>query len=225
MGDDADDRFARPGGQEVDRRLQQADVAAEFVDDDAFDEVALVGLEQLEGADDGGQRPAAVDVGDEQHGGGGKLGDAHVDDVVGLEVDFGRTAGPFDDDDVVGGLEGAQRFLDDAEEFAAVAGVVLAGRHVADRAAEDDDLGGGVAGGFEEDWVHVDGRLDAGGFGLGDLGPPHLAAAFGDVGVEGHVLGFEGGDAMAVLTEDPAEGGGEDGFADMGACALEHDGF
>ena len=57
-------------------------VAAELVDDEAGDARALVGLEQLERADERGEDAAAIDVADEQHRRVGEPRDVHVDDVA-----------------------------------------------------------------------------------------------------------------------------------------------
>ena len=62
---------------------------------------ALLGLEQLERADEGGEDAAPVDVADQQHRGVGGVGDVHVDDVAGAQVDLGRAAGALDHDQVV----------------------------------------------------------------------------------------------------------------------------
>ena len=51
----------------VDARLEQRRVAAELVDDEAADEGALLGREQLHVADQRGEHAAAVDVAHEQH--------------------------------------------------------------------------------------------------------------------------------------------------------------
>ena len=89
-------------------------------------------------------------------------------------------------------------------------------------AALDDDLGAGLALGLEEDGVHVDGRGDAGGAGLEGLGAADLAAVGGDGGVVGHVLRLEGADAQAAVGEGAGEAGDDEGLADVGAGALEH---
>ena len=49
-------------------------------------------------------------------------------------------------------------------------------RHRADAAAEHDHLRCAIAFGLEQDRIHVDARLDAGGFGLHRLRAPDLAA-------------------------------------------------
>ena len=63
---------------------------------------------------------------------------------------------------------------------------------------------------------------EARGLGLHDLRTAHLAARGGDERVEGHILALEGRDTIAVLPEDPAEGGGEQTLARVGHRPLQH---
>src|SRR6185503_6360218 len=60
-------------------------------------------------------------------------------------------------------------------------------------------------------------RLDGG-------GAADLAAVAADMGVVGHVLRLERGDAEAVLAEDAAERRDEGGLAHPAGAALDHDG-
>ena len=62
------------------------------------------------GADETGDDAAAVDVADEHDRHVGRLGEAHVGDVAGAEIDFGRAAGALDQHDV-------HAFADDGEAF------------------------------------------------------------------------------------------------------------
>ena len=68
----------------------------------------------------------------------------------------------------------------------------------------------------------MDGRGDAGGAGLQRLGAADLAAVGGDGGVVGHVLRLERADAEAAVGEGAGEAGDDQGLADVGAGALEH---
>ena len=77
---------------------------------------------------------------------------------------------------------------------------------------------------FEQHGIHEGLGIDAGRLGLDDLGAPHLFAKGGYPGVEGHVLGLERSHVVAILTQDAAEGGGQDAFARIGGRALQHEG-
>ncbi len=78
--------------------------------------------------------------------------------------------------------------------------------------------------GLEQDRVHVDRGRAAGGEGLEGLGAADLAAVGGDGGVVGHILRLEGGDVEAAVAGGAAEAGDEEGLADAGAGALDHQG-
>ena len=93
---------------------------------------------------------------------------------------------------------------------------------MAEGLAHEDDLGPSPALGFDEDRIHVHGRLYAGRIGLDSLSPSYLASVGGYRGVQGHVLGLERGDAKAVLAKNPAEGGDQDALAHVGRGALDH---
>jgi hypothetical protein len=53
-------------------------------------------VEQPVGADDSGHRAAAVEVADHHHGQVERLGQVHVGDVAGTQVDLGAGAGALD---------------------------------------------------------------------------------------------------------------------------------
>jgi hypothetical protein len=59
-----------------------------------------------------GEGAAPVDISDQQHGRAGQLGHAHVDDVVGPQVQLCRAARALDHDHVVVGGERAIGGLD-----------------------------------------------------------------------------------------------------------------
>ena len=146
----------------------------------------------------------------------------HVDDVGRAQVGFGGTAGNLGDDDVELCAQDGERAFDAGPDTVAALELVL-GVEGASGAAVDHELGGAVALGLDQDGVHFDAGGETGGSGLLGLGATDLQTVRGDIGVVGHVLGFEGHDAVAVLEQDAAEGSGEDGLADGGGGALEHE--
>ena len=81
-----------------------------------------------------------------------------------------------------------------------------------------------VSGRFQEDGIHVDRSGDASGFRLKCLGPANFEALDCGSGVERHILRFEGSDTNALICKYAAERSGEKRFADMRACAEDHDG-
>ena len=87
--DDADAGLGEAVFHHADARVEEGKVTAKFINEEATDEVLFGGVEESDGAEEGGEDAAAVDVADEDAGCVGELGHAHVDDVMLLEIDFG----------------------------------------------------------------------------------------------------------------------------------------
>ena len=122
-------------------------IPPEFVDNQAADQLLLVGLQQLHRAVEGGEHAPPVDVPRQEHRGVGQLGHAHVDEVVLLQVDLRRAPRPLDDDDVILPGKGGKGFHDVGDEGLFIAEVVHR-PHDAPGDAVDDDLAAGVVGGL-----------------------------------------------------------------------------
>ena len=60
---------------------------------------------------------------------------------------------------------------------------------------------------------------------LKHLRPPDLPPVGGDVGIEGHILRLERGDAQSLVMEDPAQPRNDETLARAGAGALYHQCF
>ena len=201
---------------------QDLDIAPEFVDDEPLDAGAFVRLQQRYGAVQLGKNAAPVDVARQKHRCVHEPGEAHVHDVVGLQVDLGGAAGPLDDDDVhiLGqAVVGGEDVRDERFFHLEVGG----GGHLAPHLAVHDDLTSHIAAGLEEDGVHPDIRLDAGCLGLHHLRPAHFKPVAGDEAVQRHVLALEGGHAVAVLCKNAAERRAQQAFARAAHRALDHD--
>ena len=65
----------------LDAAVEQRDIAAELIDDEALAPVSLVRIQQLPGSDDAGDDPAAVDIAEQDHRHIGGQGEAHIGDV------------------------------------------------------------------------------------------------------------------------------------------------
>ena len=184
---------------ELESRREDGGIAAELVDDDAFDIGPLLRFQQFYRADDLGEYTAPVDVGHQDHRTAGHLGNLQVGDVGMPQVDLGDAPGPLDDDEFVG-LPQPLKTLPHRFQQAWLIGVILLHLHVAHRSPLDDHLAAGIGVGLEQDRVHVGMRADAAGLRLHGLGPADFAPLGGDAGVERHVLGFEGGDGDAPFS-------------------------
>ena len=170
-----------------------------------------------------GEDPATIDVGDQHHRAVHRLGEAHVGDVLGAQVDLGGGAGTLDEDHLVllgQAMEGVQH----RHPGLGLVALVVAGVHGGDGATLDDDLGAGVRIGLEQHRIHVGVGLEAAGQGLGRLGAADLATVDGDGAVEGHVLGLEGGDPYPLTGQPAAQGRHQQALAGVGGSALDHEG-
>ena len=221
--DDAEHRQTGGLFEEADAIRKEGGVATEEVDDQPRHPCPLLRRQQRQRADQGGNDTAPVDVPNQQYPGIGQFGGGHVGDVTRPQVHLCGTAGSLQHQHLVARLQAGQGVPDRPEGQFPVLAPVTAPVRVAQRAAVDDHLGGHVTAGLEQDRVHVDAGRQAGGLGLEHLCPADLAAVGCDAGVQGHVLGLEGGHAPAVLMQDAAEGGGEHALAHVGGSALKHD--
>ena len=223
VGDDTEHGHAADVFEQSAAVVEEAQVAAELVDDDALDEPAvLLGL-QGDAAIGRGEDAAAVDVGHEQHVGSGMPGHGQVDKVGVAQVQFGHAARALHDDGIIlrgQPVEGAAHGL--PQLFAALAAEVLPGRAVAHGPAVEHDLRRAVRLRFEQHGVHVRRAGHARRLGLHGLRPTNLQSVGRGVRVERHVLRLERCRAVAVLTEDAAQGGRDDALAHVAARAGEH---
>ena len=203
------------------RRGKQGGIPPEFVDHESRQQFPFPRGEGHPRAQEGGVHAAPVNVPGEQDFSAGVAGHVHVDHVRGFQVDFPRTSGPFQADQVVFVREGVVGGADVRPE-PALGREVFPGFHVPYRLSHHDDLGTRVGVGFEQDGVHPGVRVYPAGLGLDHLGAAHFLSQRGHAGVEGHVLRLEGGHAEAVLMEDAAEGRRQHAFARIGTGALNH---
>ena len=199
-------------------------VSTEFIDDESLDAPAFFFFQQLHRAVELGEHAAPVDVAHQKHRRVHHFGEAHVHDVLALEVDLCRAARALDDDDV-SLLGEAVICLQDVRHQLPFRAEILRRFHLAPHLAVDDDLTAHITAGLQEDGVHPHVRLDTGGLRLHHLRPAHLEAVFGDEAVQSHVLALERHGAQAVLRKDTAERRAEQAFACTAHRPLHHDAF
>ena len=77
--------------------------------------------------------------------------------------------------------------------------------------------------GFDQNWIEVRARSQTTGGCLDRLCAADFFPIRRDKGIVGHVLGFEGRDSQPSAEKRPAQGRGEDGFADMRGGSLNHE--
>lgn len=200
---------------------KQRHVAAELVDDDAFDARALGVREACERTDDLRKDAAAINIGDEHHGAIGSLREAHIRDVALAQVHFGRAAGTLDEHEVAFRAQPFERFEHRLQRGRFV-GVIGAGVQIAACAAVHDDLRADIAVRLEQHGVHVRLRRDARRECLPRLRTADLAAIDGHGAVQRHVLRLERCDAFAGARGNSTKRADERALARIGTRSLNH---
>ncbi|EXI92522.1 MAG: hypothetical protein AW12_00505 [Candidatus Accumulibacter sp. BA-94] len=221
IGQDAEDRLAGASFEPAQAAVEEADVAAKAVDDEALDTRLLGPGEQVERAAEVGEDATAVDVGDQDHRTVDRFGEAHVGDVAIAQVDFRRAAGTLDQQALVlpaQALPGSENGLHRQR----LVGVVVACVEVAQRLAVNDHLRPPVGRWLQQHRVEVGVCRHPGGERLQRLRAADLAAIDGHRRVERHVLWLEGCDADAAAVQDAAEGRHQDALAGVGSASLHH---
>ncbi len=217
----AQHRLAGTSLKPVQPRLQQCDIAAKAVDDEAPHPRLLRRAEQLQRADQMSEDTTLVDIGDEDHRAAHRLGKAHVGDVIGAQVDLGRRARAFHHHHLVTLAQAPMGFQYRLHGHALVI-VIGGGIHLSDGPPMNDHLGAGVAVGLEQHRVHVGMRWQPGGLGLHRLGAADLAAVGGYRAVERHVLRLERRHRHALARQPAAQRGHQGALAGVGGGALHH---
>ena len=82
IGEYADHRFSGTLLQPLQPRLQQLDVAAKTVDDEADHAILFTLRQQFQCADQMGENPTTIDVGHQHHWTIDRLGKTHVGDIA-----------------------------------------------------------------------------------------------------------------------------------------------
>ncbi len=174
------------------------------------------------GADQLRDDPAALYVAGQDHRQIGGLGEAHIGDVSGAQIDLGGAACAFDDHQIAVLADDGEALQHSGHQGgleALILGGVAAGQH----APLDDNLRAAIRLRFQQHRIHVAAERQPRRTGLQRLGATDLAAVGGDGGIVGHVLRLEGGHRQAAFDEGPAEAGDEKRFADVRARALDHE--
>ena len=201
--------------------LEQRGVAAELVEHEAADELALALVQQGPRAVQVGEGAAAVDVGHQQAARLRMLRDAQVDDVAVHQVDLGGRAGAFDHHHVVVLAQFIERAGDHGPHLRAALVPWNAGQGLV-HLPQQHHLAVGVVLGLEQQRVHAHVRLGPRGQRLEVLRAADLAAG-NDTRVVAHVLRLEGRHLQAAPRIPAAQRGGQPALAGAAGRAQHHD--
>ena len=210
--EDAEDRHPRALRDHVEARHQQLDGAAELVDHESRDPVAVGLAEDRVRAHEMRQHPAAVDVADDQDRQVGRFRQPHVGDVRLPQIDFRRGPGALADHDVEPRAQILQAGGGHRPQcFATLP--VRRRRHTALGAAADDDLAGLIRAGLEQHRIEIDAGLQPAGQRLQRLGAADFTAVGGHGAVVGHVLRLERRHRHPAPRQQPAHPRDQHGLA------------
>ena len=147
IGDDPCHGHAADFFQDINARLQNRPVSPELIDNGALDALALLLLQQGDGAIELGEHAPPVDIAYQQHRGIHQLGHAHIHNVLLLQIDFRRASRALDDDDVVFRRQAVVGLQNLGDELPLPA-VILHGPHIAHGHAVHDHLAAHIGGGL-----------------------------------------------------------------------------
>ena len=144
------------------RRVEEARVAAEFVDEEAADHGRVGRIDHRFRADDLGDHAAAVDIAQDDDRNIGRAGKSHIGEIASPEIDLGGGTRTFDKNEIRLGLQSIEAFENGRHE-PGLHGLELAGPGTACHSAMNHDLGADFALRLEENRVHVDAGLHTAG--------------------------------------------------------------
>ena len=183
-------------------------------DNKTFDKIPLLRFQALQGADDLGKYPAAMNVRHQNNRCLGVNGHPQVDDVIIHQIDFGARAGAFQNKQIVFVPQPVQCSGSGAEKSIFFAVIVSRCSILADT-AQQHDLRPDVAGGLEQHGIHIHMRCNPGRFGLNDLSAPHLESFRCHTGIVGHILGFIWCGFQALTNKIATKCRDDNAFADI----------
>ena len=214
---------ASPVGQHFNGAVEQADIAAEFVDHIALEQLLFVVGQDGVRARNTGDHAAPVDIADQHHWRLRCQCKTHIGDIAGAEIDLGRAAGAFHQNNI-GIVAQPVKGIAHARHQIRLDLLIGAGIVIADDFSLHDQLRADIGLRFQQDRVHVDGWRGFAGTRLQCLRPADLKPFAGNGGIVRHVLRLERPHPQSTLYQHPAQPGHQHGFSDIRSCTLKHQG-
>ena len=228
----AQHRYTADALQHPSTLVEEAHVASELVDDDAFYEFPVLGCLQHNAAIDRGKDTATINVAHQNHIGMGMSGHRKIHQISISQIDFSNAAGALHHDGIVAGrktIEGRAYLGTEINRASSSTRTsapppIVIGIAVPYWPATEHHLRGVVALGLQQQRVHVRMTGNAGGLGLHSLSTTYLQPFRCGVGVQCHVLRLERCRRVAVLLEDAAQSCRDNALANIAASACQHHG-
>ena len=170
--------------------LEQSNVAAKLVDDEAVNPRQFVRLQNEMRAGQARDNAAAIDIPEHHHGYIGGRGKSHIGDIAGTQVDLRRAAGAFHQDDIGISRKMSKTLQNRRQQGRFLLQIVFCAQR-APALALHDDLRAGIGLRLQQHRVHVNARRHPRRPRLHGLGAADLAALDRHGGIVRHVLRLE----------------------------------
>ena len=147
---------APPGalGNEVIAGVKERRISAKFIDQKSADHGGVFVRENGLRAHQLGDHTTPVDISAKDNGHVGCTCKPHIGNVAGAQIDLGRAAGAFDDNQIILAAQPIKAFQDILQQFGPARPVVRCVRKTVGPAVYDD-LSSGLRLGFKEHRIHV----------------------------------------------------------------------
>ena len=205
-------------------RIQDRFISAEFIDDQTFDHLSLVFFKQFHCSIKLCKNAAAVNVSHKKHRGFCHLCHSHIHDIFALQIDFRRTSGSFDHNDIIFFCQLIECLHNIRHQFFLIFKIV-SGTHRTKDFPIYNNLGTNIICRFQKDRIHQYRRFNSGSFRLHDLRSSHFKAFTCNKRIQCHILRFKRCHTISVLVKNPAQSGSKKTFSCIGHGSLYHNCF
>ena len=202
----------------------EANITAEFIDDQTFDHLSLIFFEKLHRAIQLRKNAATIDISRKKNRRLCHLCHSHVDNVFAFQIDLSRTPRTFNDDNVIFLCKFVECLHNIRHQFFLIF-EIIPGTHCSEDFPVDNYLRANIIGRFQKNRVHKNRWFCPCRLSLHDLRPSHLKTFARDKRIQCHILGFKRSYPIPVLMKNPAQSCRKKTFSCIGHRTLYHDRF
>ena len=182
IGNDSRHRDAAQTLKDLYARLQNFTIPPKFIDDRGLHPAAFLRFQKRHCPVKLREYAAPVDVAHQHHRRVHQLCQAHVDNILLLEIDFRRTSRSLYDNDIIFRCQRIVRIHYRREKLS-LAFIVFHGAHIALNSAVHNHLAPHIRGGLEQNGIHAHIRFQPRGLCLHHLSPAHFFSVSGNKGI------------------------------------------
>ena len=204
--------------------VEKTHIATKLIDNDAFDELSVLGALQHDATIDGSKHAPSVDIAHQNDICLCMSRHRHIHQIAIFQIDFCDTASTLHHNGIIAFGQTIESIADLLAEvdFRCTTTPVIVGIFVADGLAIQNDLGSMVALGLQQQGVHVRMTRNARSLSLNSLSASYLESFWCSIRVQCHILSLERCRLITILTEYPTESCCNDTLTDIAACTCEH---